>query len=190
MPSSLIGPAAGPVRRPLVEIFAEVPDPRRLRGRRHGLAVILTVAVCAVLAGARTLLAISEWVADADRDALSRNGIGRDLVLLSESTIRRTLALVDADALDRLIAAWMLTRVQVSHGRRVIALDGKTLRGARTAGRAAPHLLGALDHGAGAVIGQQAVGGEDQRDPGAARAGRLYGHHRRGDHRRCSALPA
>lgn len=72
-------------------------------------------------------------------------------MLPSESTIRRTLAMVDADGFDRAIAAWMAVRVGDIAGRRVIAIDGKTMRGARHDG-AAPHLVAALDHAAGAVL--------------------------------------
>ena len=36
----------------------------------HRLAVILGLAVCAVLAGARSFTAIAEWAADADQDTL------------------------------------------------------------------------------------------------------------------------
>ena len=45
-------------------------------------------------------------------------------------------------------------------GRRVLAVDGKTVRGARTRGsgqQSAPHLVAAFDHTAGAVLGQVAV---------------------------------
>src|SRR5664280_2571562 len=84
-------PAAGLSRRPLMEVFAQVPDPRDPRGVRHDLATVLTLAQTAVLAGARTLLAIAEWTHDAARDTLSRIGISPDQALPSESTIRRTL---------------------------------------------------------------------------------------------------
>jgi DDE_Tnp_1-associated/Transposase DDE domain len=152
--SSLPTPALS--RRPLVEVFAEVPDPRDPRGVRHSLAVVLTLAQTAVLAGARTLLAIAEWTRDADRDMLSRIGIDPGQALPSESTMRRTLAQLDAEDLDTRLAGWMATRVGVLAGQRVIALDGKTLRGARTA-TGAPHLVAAFDHAAGAVVGQLAV---------------------------------
>jgi hypothetical protein len=105
-------------RRPLVEVFAQIPDPRDPRGVRHSVA------------GARTLLAIAEWTQDADRDMLSRIGIDPDQALPSESTMRRTLALLDADDLDTRLAGWMATRVGHLAGRRVIAVDGKTMRGA------------------------------------------------------------
>ena len=149
-------PTAVLTRRPLMEVFAQVPDPRDPRGLRHDLATVLTLAQTAVLAGARTLLAISEWAQDANRDMLSRIGIGPDQVLPSESTMRRTLAQLDANDLDTRLAGWMATRVGQLGGRRIIAVDGKTMRGARTT-TGAPHLVAAFDQAAGAVLGQLAV---------------------------------
>lgn len=49
----------------LVAHLATVPDPRDRRGVRHRLASLLSVAVCAMLAGAKSLAAIGEWAADA-----------------------------------------------------------------------------------------------------------------------------
>jgi len=46
--------------------------------------------------------------------------------------------------------------VQVS-GRLVIAVDGKAVRGAKDQAARAPHLVAALAHGIGAVLGQTAV---------------------------------
>jgi hypothetical protein len=46
--------------------------------------------------------------------------------------------------------------MQVS-GRMVIAIDGKTVRGAKDKAGKAPHLVAALAHGIGAVLGQVAV---------------------------------
>jgi hypothetical protein len=53
--------------RSLLEDLAQLADPRQRRGRRHALVGVLGVAVCAVLAGARSLVAIAEWAADAER---------------------------------------------------------------------------------------------------------------------------
>src|SRR5664279_3726558 len=49
-------------------------------------------------------------------------------------------------------------------GRRVIAFDGKTMRGARTPA-GAPHLVAAFDHAAGAVVGQLAVSAKSNEIP-------------------------
>jgi hypothetical protein len=123
---------------------------------RHRLAAILGLAVCAVLAGARSFTAIAEWAADADqatRDALSITG-----VVPCESTFRRTLQNLDADALDDAAGAWAQQRTAPSPGtRRRVAVDGKTLRGSGTASGPARHLLAALDHAHGVVLGQADV---------------------------------
>ena len=42
-------------------------------------------------------------------------------------------------------------------GRLIIAIDGKTVRGAKRKGGKAPHLVAALAHGIGAVLGQVAA---------------------------------
>ena len=74
-----------------------------------------------------------------------------------ESTFRRAFALVSADVLDRVLGAWLWTRAVQAGGRLVIAIDGKTVRGARNKTGKAPHLVAALAHGIGAVLGQVAV---------------------------------
>ncbi len=74
-----------------------------------------------------------------------------------ESTFRRAFALASPDALDRVLGAWLWTRAVRAGGRLVIAVDGKTVRGARNKDGKAPHLVAALAHGIGAVLGQVAV---------------------------------
>jgi predicted transposase YbfD/YdcC len=76
-------------------------------------------------------------------------------------TIWRVLTAVDPAALDRAAGAWVSARLAGRRppGKRVVlAVDGKTVRGARAAGGSAPHLLACLDHGTGVVLAQAAVG--------------------------------
>jgi hypothetical protein len=54
-----------------------VADPRARRGIRHGLVVVLTVAVCAVIAGARSFVAVAEWVADLPEEVSAVLGTDR-----------------------------------------------------------------------------------------------------------------
>jgi DDE_Tnp_1-associated len=58
----------------LLSYLAQVPDPRDCRGRWHELPGLLAVAVCAVLAGAKSLAAIGEWAADAPAAVLRTLG--------------------------------------------------------------------------------------------------------------------
>ncbi len=168
MSSSLI-PA--PVRTPvpehelLVQLLAGIPDPRRQRGVRHPVGALIAVAVCAVVAGARGFTAIGEWARDAGGAALERLGLQRGGV--DESTLRRLFARLDADRLDVVLGAWALARTALVAGRRVIAVDGKTVRGARGGGSSAPHLVAALAHGSGAVLGQVAVSEKSNEIPAA-----------------------
>jgi predicted transposase YbfD/YdcC len=82
-----------------------------------------------------------------------------------ESTFRRAFALVSPDVLDRVLGAWLHTRAVQAGGRLVIAIDGKAVRGAKDKTGKAPHLVAALAHGIGAVLGQAAVDAKSNEIP-------------------------
>jgi hypothetical protein len=48
-------------------MLSTVTDPRDRRGVRHQLATVLTLAVAAVAAGARSVVAIARWAGDLPR---------------------------------------------------------------------------------------------------------------------------
>jgi len=162
---------AGPDRVPvdLLAALAEVKDPRSARGVRDLLFAVLAIGVGAVLGGARTYAAIAEWAHDLPVGVRVRLGLHR--LAPSESTIRRTLQAVDAEHLDQAVSAWLATRLTsppvspattptVRPAVRVIALDGKSARGARGPDGRATHLLAAFDHDSGIVLGQTVVEGK------------------------------
>src|SRR2546429_4026862 len=137
----------------LAAALAGVPDPRARRGIRHRLSVVLTAAVCAVVAGYRSYTAIAEWVADLSADTAGLLGIdaGRRP---SEAMIRRLLQAVDPDLLATAIGAWLAARIPAPApgSRPTIAVDGKTLRGSRTRDSPARHVLAAADQHTGVVL--------------------------------------
>jgi predicted transposase YbfD/YdcC len=139
----------------LLHLLAQVPDPRKRRGRRHPLAALLATGIAAVIADSRSFAAIGQWAGDAGPEALA--ALGADRGPAEESTYRRAFVLVSADVLDRVLGAWLWTRAVQAGGRLVIATDGKTVRGAKGKNGKAPHLVAALAHGIGAVLGQVAV---------------------------------
>lgn len=146
----------------LIAALSTVPDPRDPRGVRYPLAPMLAVAVCAVLAGARSFAAIGEFAADLAATHLERLGLDNAPV---ESTLRKLFARLDVAALDAALAVFAWCRVRQVGARRVIAVDGKTVRGARTSTTTAPHLIAALDHATGVVVGQRAVDAKSNEIP-------------------------
>src|SRR6185295_19195751 len=60
----------------LLDLLAQVPDPRKRRGRRHALAGLLAVGIAAVLAGSRSFAAIGQWAADVGPGRAGRAGRG------------------------------------------------------------------------------------------------------------------
>jgi predicted transposase YbfD/YdcC len=135
--------------------LAEVQDPRKPRGVRHRLVNVLVVAVCAVAAGARSFVAVAEWVADLPIELAETLEVASRCP--SESTIRRLLGTLDADRFDAVIGRFVqrLCAAASPRGRRrVLAVDGKTLRGSRCGDQPGRHLLGVIDHHARVVLGQ------------------------------------
>jgi DDE_Tnp_1-associated/Transposase DDE domain len=162
-----------PVHYPsLLDALAQLTDPRARRGRRHPLVSVLAVAVAAVLAGARSLAAIGEWAQDAPQAVLAALRVRHDAARgvywpPDEATVRRVLARIDADALDRVIGTWLdgqqpppAAPLRPGWPRRALAVDGKTLRGSGHHQRPKVHLLAAMEHCTRAVLAQVEVDGK------------------------------
>ena len=157
-----------------------VADPRDARGLRYPALTLLCAAVAAVLTGARSLIAISEWITDAPQQVLSVLGFAADPLTglrpaPHAATVRRLLQRVDGDALDAAISAYLQARTpppadpEAEKGpvRRVIAVDGKVVRGSRTRAAAAIQLLAAMDHH-GVVLAQRQVASKSNEIPSFA----------------------
>ena len=152
----------------LLRALTEIPDPRDPRGVRYPLAGLLTVAVCAVLAGASSFAAITDWLHDLDEQAQDRLGFERGVPV--GTTVWRLLTRLDADLLTTVLAGWLRTRArpvtpQPKRYRTVIAVDGKTLRGARRPDGGQVHLLSALDTSTGIVLAQVTVAAKSNEIP-------------------------
>ena len=143
----------------LVQALGAVPDPRHRRGRRHSLQSVLLLALGAVLAGARSYAAIADWAAVAEQ-AVAVCGPPPHA-----STIRRLLSRLDTTALEAALTSWVLARRQamqqatgpVAEQRPVLAVDGKTLRGARGGDGRQAKLVCVYDHAHQLVLTQTGV---------------------------------
>ncbi|WJK40766.1 transposase family protein [Solwaraspora sp. WMMA2056] len=98
---------------------------------RYPLTPLLAVAVCAVMAGASSFAAITDWLHDLDTQAQRRLGFTAGVPV--GSTVWRLLTRLDDTLLGTVLAGWLSARTpaQVTTPRRyrtVIAIDGKSLR--------------------------------------------------------------
>jgi predicted transposase YbfD/YdcC len=171
----------------LAAAFAAVPDPRSAKGRWHPLAAILLIAACAVTCDADGFTAVWQWAHDAPQEVLLRLGVRADPLTglarpPSERTIRRTIARVDAQAVEDAAGGFVTSRLRVAglgsnartpaeprsqdpptdapasqRPRRRVAFDGKVVRGARRPGGRRVTLLAGADHDTATVIGQRQI---------------------------------
>lgn len=148
----------------LRECLAEVRDPRCRRGVRHSLVSIVGLAAAAVAAGARSFAAIACWAQEAPEEVLARLDVRRGadgrLQVPDEATTRRVWARVDGDELDTALSRWLASTPGQDDlaGPRVLAVDGKALRGTYPrSGGTENRLIAALTHDTGAVIAQRDI---------------------------------
>ena len=136
--------------------FQDLRDPRVERTRKHPLINIVFIAVCGVLSGANSFASIQEFACD------RRSWFARYLDLSngipSDDTLGRVLARLDPGAFEKCLLSWMQA-VQEATANRLIAIDGKTLRGSydRRDGKAAIHMVSAFAARQRIVLGQVKV---------------------------------
>lgn len=145
------------MRRALWAVLEGVPDRRKASGRRYPLPAILAITVAAMLAGRTSLAAIARWGRQLDREALRALGIMRPRAPC-HSTYHYVFRDLDVDALEAGLAAWVRgaaagATAELNH----VALDGKRLRGSRTAEGPGAHLLAAFCRSLQGVIGELRV---------------------------------
>ena len=136
----------------LLEALATVPDPRFRRGRRYSVASLLTLAVCAMLCGARSLYAIAQWGRDSG-SAEVRTALGiRRSSTPSVATLFRVFRDLDREAFEARLGQW--ARIQGLQAGEGVALDGKHLRGIHGELLPGVHLVAAYAHQSGQVLAQ------------------------------------
>lgn len=128
----------------LVTVLEAVPDPRGRHGLRYDLPFLLTCVIAALLCNCDGTEAVAQWCRD--HVPLLREVFGPRLFLTpSGSLYRWLLPQVDACAIERVLGSWVQATT-TAPADEPLALDGKTVRGARTGEQSAPHLLSFVTH--------------------------------------------
>lgn len=132
-----------PKLRSLFDHFQAIPDPRSKYGRRYSIGCMLSIAACAVVAGAQGYEAIADFaelLTQAQRRALRcwKNRKGH-FTAPSVTTFSDLLNRLDNDALDRVVCS--VLRELSGFGAEAIAVDGKTVRSTRPASESESKLV-------------------------------------------------
>ena len=147
--SSLTGEQREQLRREctllsLSQAFAALPDPRSRHGLRYDLPFLLTCLVAALLCNCDHSEAVAQWC-QGQRALLVRLFGPRRYLSPTGALYRWLLPRLSITALETLLSCWVRATLNPTSSS-PIALDGKVVRGAKTADKTAPHLLSFRTH--------------------------------------------
>jgi predicted transposase YbfD/YdcC len=136
--------------------FADLPDPRVERTRRHALLDILVIAICATVCGADDFVAIAAW--GRAKEGWLRQRLALPNGIPAHDTFDRVFRRLDPQAFSGSFLAWVQA-VRTATDGEVIAFDGKTLRHSfdTASGKAAIHMVSAWATENRLVLGQVKV---------------------------------
>jgi hypothetical protein len=140
----------------LVASFAAITDPRFARGKVHPLPGVLALVVLGLMAGCRSLSAISRY-GQIHPEVLAPLGLRRSP---SVATLHRLLRCVSVAEVRTALAAFTRQLLAARTGRSavgVVAVDGKTLRGVWE-GAEQLHMLHVFAQASALGLDQVAVG--------------------------------
>lgn len=149
----------------LFDAFKQIPDPRKPRGVRHPFHALLALAATAFMAGARSVNAIGDFGRD-HPELAEPFGFTRE-TLPCQGTFHYLFKALDIDAFESALRVWALALSDPDATRRIVHIDGKSLRGSKRRADDCVHLLSAYCDQTGAVLAQMEVG-EKTNEPKAA----------------------
>jgi predicted transposase YbfD/YdcC len=145
--------------------FQTIPDLRDRRGVRYPLALLLTIALWAKLAGACQLRAIAEWARERQGELAEHFALPRPRMPHPTTWSRVFASAVAVDALEQQLALLLAPPPSTEEplaAQEQLALDGKTVRGtiAQSSSQGV-HLLSAYAVRTGRVLHQEAVASKE-----------------------------
>ena len=145
----------------LTEAFGGLEDPRTGPARRHDLAEMILMALCAVMCGADTWVDVAEWAED--NEAWLKRYLVLEHGTPSHDTFGRVFRLLDAKVFEACFRAWISRLAGVVAG--VVAIDGKTACGSRDGHNTALHTISAYATASGLCLGQEHTRGKGNEIP-------------------------
>ena len=139
----------------LVSIFDRIEDPRSDINKLHKMTDILLIGILSVICGAETWKQMVEFANS--KEVFLRKFLELPNGIPSEDTINRLFSSIDSSQFENCFINWVNSISDITKGQ-VIAIDGKTLRGAKSNGKKSPvHMVSAWANEDNLVLGQVRV---------------------------------
>jgi predicted transposase YbfD/YdcC len=137
-------------------IFADLEDPRQAHKVRHNLQDVIVLAILAVMSNAQSWTDIEQF--GKAKEAWLKQYLTLENGIPSHDTIQRVFQVVQAEALMARFMAWSQGVMANTEGR-LIAVDGKTMRGShdQQQEQKALHLVRAWATEQGVLLGHRKV---------------------------------
>ena len=143
----------------LLTMLAEVPDPRKKKGKRHALVSMLALTVLGLLCGQRSYTQIAKW-ARLHPDLRPALGFTAKQTPAA-STFHYLYRRLDVTAVEKTLTQWTTQTLASSQiptpDLKGLAIDGKTLGNSHPEEARRTHLLAAVCHQFGIPVAECAV---------------------------------
>lgn len=139
----------------LKTIFGQIPDFRRQHKQLYDLESILVIGIISVLCGANSWDEMEEYAQS--KEEFLRTFLELPNGVPSHDTFNRVFSNIDSDKFESCFMEWVCSLAELEP-REVVAIDGKTIKGAKSNGSKSPiHMVSAWSSANHMVLGQVKV---------------------------------
>ena len=136
----------------LVSIFSQIDDPRRDITKLHQLNDILLIGIISVVCGADSWNAMELYAQE--KESFLRTFLDLPNGIPSHDTFNRVFSAIDSTQFEACFIEWVKS-ISKLLPKEVVAIDGKTIRGAKSKGAKSPiHMVSAFASANNLVLGQ------------------------------------
>jgi len=142
-----------------------ISEKARAQGRKYSLPDIVFLSIVAILMGAKNPLEISKWMETNGKRKEVKRLMGVEFIRLpKKSRLYDLLGLVDTQELLNALHEW-LSPYLGNFEKRVLAVDGKKIRGSGGKEKDAIHVLSAVLADSGLIIAHQRIDSKSNEIP-------------------------
>lgn len=136
----------------LLTIFDQVDDPRRDLGKEHDLNDILLIGIISVICGANSWNEMEQY--GIEKEDFLKTFLKLNKGIPSHDTFNRVFSAIDPTQFEHCFINWVQELAKLND-KEVVAVDGKSLRGAKSHGKKSPyHIVSAWASEQNLVLGQ------------------------------------